>query len=128
MLRAGAIAGHKPGSIIMTASLMSEASRRPRRRTRRRKGESASSLALAVDWAPFGVRVNGIGPGYIRTELTRSLQEDAEFDNWVKHRTPLGRWGRPRTSPARPSSSPPTPPAFITGQILYVDGGWLATF
>ncbi len=50
--------------------------------------------SMAAEWAISGVQVNGIGPGYFETELTRSLVEDEQFDGWVRRRTPAGRWGR----------------------------------
>jgi len=84
--------------------------------------------ALAVDWAPFGIRINGIGPGYIQTEMTQPLIEDAEFNRWVIQRTPLGRWGRPDDFEAAAVFLASDASKFITGQILYIDGGWLATF
>ncbi|HOX86650.1 MAG TPA: SDR family oxidoreductase [bacterium] len=123
------IANGTPGVIVFTASLMSEAAR---------KGTSAYTLtkggirqlvrALAVDWAEFGIRVNGIGPGYIQTEMTRPLVQDSEFDAWVKKRTPLGRWGKPDDFAGAAVFLASDAARFITGQILYVDGGWLATF
>ncbi len=117
------------GKIILIASLLSEAARRGTASYAASKGGIRQlTKALAVDWAPHGIRVNAIGPGYIRTDLTASLQQDPEFDGWVVGRTPLGRWGTPEdlASAAVFLASPASD--FITGQILYVDGGWLATF
>ena len=119
----------REGSIIMIASLMSEASRPTTSPYTASKGAIRQLVrALAIDWAPFGIRVNGIGPGYIDTEMTGPLIENPEFDAWVKKRTPLGRWGLPEDfiGPAVFLASEAS--AFVTGQILYVDGGWLATF
>ena len=84
--------------------------------------------ALAVDWAPHGIRVNGIGPGYIETGMTKALMENDEFSAWVKRRTPLGRWGRPQDFAGAVVYLCSDAAAFVTGQILYIDGGWLATF
>ena len=123
------IAAGKPGSLILIASLMSEGSRPTASAYSATKGAIRQLVrALACDWAPFGVRVNGIGPGFIRTGLTQPLWEDAKFTSWVEGRTPLARWGTPEdlAGAAVFLSSPAS--AFITGQILYVDGGWLATF
>jgi gluconate 5-dehydrogenase len=118
-----------PGSIIMTASLMSEASRPTTSVYTATKGAIRQLVkALAVDWAEFGVRVNGIGPGYVRTEMTRPLFEDTQFDAWVRKRTPLGRWGTPDDFAGPAVFLASDAARFITGQILYVDGGWLATF
>ncbi|MCX7045275.1 MAG: SDR family oxidoreductase [Candidatus Sumerlaeota bacterium] len=123
------IAAGKPGSIIFVASLMSEAARPTTSPYASTKGAIRQLIrALAVDWAPFGIRVNGIGPGYNQTEMTRPLYEDPEFDTWVRKRTPLGRWGLPEDYEGAAVFLASQAAAFITGQILYVDGGWLATF
>lgn len=123
------IARKKGGSIIFTASLMSEAARPTTAAYAASKGGVRQLVkALAVDWAKHGIRVNGIGPGYIQTELTRPLHQDAEFSAWVKKRCPLGRWGTPDDLAGAAVFLASDAAAFITGQILYVDGGWLATF
>ncbi|MBN1542392.1 SDR family oxidoreductase [candidate division KSB1 bacterium] len=123
------IALSKGGSIILTASLMSEAARKTTSAYTASKGGIRQLVrALAVDWAEFGIRVNGIGPGYIRTEMTRPLYEDEAFDSWVKQRTPLGRWGEPDDFAGAVVFLASEAARFITGQILYIDGGWLATF
>jgi NAD(P)-dependent dehydrogenase (short-subunit alcohol dehydrogenase family) len=81
---------------------------------------------LAVEWAKYGINVNAIGPGYTATELTAPLQADAQFNQWVLSKTPLGRWGRPEdlVGVAVLLASPAG--GFITGQIFYIDGGWSA--
>lgn len=123
------IAAKTPGNIIMIASLMSEAARRSTSAYTASKGGIRQLVrALAVDWAEFNIRVNGIGPGYIQTEMTRTLFEDGDFDTWVKNRTPLGRWGLPTDFEGAAVFLASDAAEFITGQIFYVDGGWLATF
>jgi len=119
----------KRGKIVNIASLMSESVRENNAPYAASKGGVRQlTKSLAVDWAKYNINVNAIGPGYIRTELTRPLWEDAAFDKWVKGKTPMGRWGAPGdlayvavflVSPAAD---------FVTGQILYVDGGFLCTF
>jgi len=84
--------------------------------------------ALAIDWAGYDINVNAIGPGYIRTELTQPLWEDAQFSDWVVDRTPVGRWGTPRDIGGAAVFLASAAANFITGQVIYVDGGWLATF
>jgi gluconate 5-dehydrogenase len=117
------------GTIIMIASLMSEAARPTTSAYTATKGGIRQLVkALAVDWAPYGIRVNGIGPGYIDTEMTRPLVENEEFSSWVVKRTPLGRWGTPNDFTGASVFLASEAAGFITGQILYVDGGWLATF
>ena len=117
------------GKVINIASLMTAAARRNNSAyTASKGGLGQLTKALAVDWADKGIWVNAIAPGYIATQLTEPLLNDPDFDTWVKKRTPLGRWGTPEDIawPAVFLASPASD--FITGQILYVDGGWLATF
>ena len=84
--------------------------------------------AHAVELGKHNIQVNGIGPGFIRTGMTKPLSEDAEFDAWVKKRTPLGRWGEPDDLAGAAVFLASDAARFVTGQILYVDGGWLASF
>ncbi|MBD3420127.1 MAG: SDR family oxidoreductase [Chitinivibrionales bacterium] len=123
------IRSRREGSMIFTASLMSEASRPTTSVYTSTKGSVRQLIkALAVDWAPFGIRVNGVGPGYIRTAMTEPLWRDDEFDAWVHKRTPLGRWGEIEDFEGAAIFLASDASRFVTGQILYVDGGWLATF
>jgi NAD(P)-dependent dehydrogenase (short-subunit alcohol dehydrogenase family) len=80
---------------------------------------------LAVEWGPHNVQVNGIAPGFFRTELTRQAQNDVRND-WILHRTPLGRWGEPEelVGAAIYLASPASD--FVTGTVLWVDGGMTA--
>jgi gluconate 5-dehydrogenase len=123
------IANGTPGSILMTASLMSEAARPTVSPYTASKGGIRQLVrALAVDWAEFGIRVNGIGPGYIHTDMNQPLIDDPEFNAWVVKRTPLGRWGTPADFEGIAVFLASDASRFVTGQIVYVDGGWLATF
>jgi len=81
---------------------------------------------LAVEWAPYDINVNAIGPGYIATELTAPLKADADFNQWVLSKTPLGRWGQPEDFVGVAVLLASAAGDFITGQIFYVDGGWTA--
>ena len=78
---------------------------------------------MAIDWGKHGIQVNGLGPGYFKTELNKALVEDPAFSSWLAGRTPSGRWGQVEELVgaavflASPSSS------FVNGHILYVDGG-----
>lgn len=117
------------GKIINIASLMTAAARAGTSPYTASKGAVGQlTKALAVEWAPHGIHVNAVAPGYIDTDLNKGLIADPAFDNWVKGRCPLGRWGKPEDV-AWPIVFLASPAAdFITGQVLYVDGGWLATF
>jgi gluconate 5-dehydrogenase len=125
----GLIAAGLKGKIVNIASLMTAAARRGVSAYTASKGAVGQlTKALAVDWAEHGILVNAVAPGYVDTELNKALIEDAEFDAWVKKRCPLGRWGTPEDIawPVGFLASPASD--FITGLVLYVDGGWLSTF
>jgi gluconate 5-dehydrogenase len=119
----------KPGKIINIASLMSETVREDNAPYAASKGGVRQlTKALAVDWAKHAINVNAIGPGFIQTDLTKPLWQDDSFNKWIKWKTPWARWGKPEDIGnaavylAAPASD------FVTGQILYVDGGLLSTF
>jgi gluconate 5-dehydrogenase len=82
--------------------------------------------SLAVEWARYDIRVNAIGPGYFATEMTQKLQDDETFNSWVLGNTPLNRWGKPEDLVGTLVFLASDASDFITGQIIYVDGGWLA--
>jgi len=82
--------------------------------------------SLAVEWAKYNINVNAIGPGYIATDLTAPLQADEDFNRWVLSETPLGRWGQPEDIVGTAVFLASSASDFVTGQIIYVDGGWLA--
>ena len=115
------------GKVINTASLLSERARPSIAPYTASKGAvKLFTMALAVEWAPHNIQVNAIGPGYFDTEMTRPLLEDAKFDSWVKERTPAGRWGQPKELIGAAVFFASSASDFVTGQVLYVDGGWLA--
>ena len=119
----------KMGKIINIASLMSETVREDNAPYAASKGAIRQlTKALAVDWAKYNINVNAIGPGFIQTDLTRPLWEDESFDKWLKWKTPQARWGKPEDlgNAAVFLASPASD--FVTGHILYVDGGLLSTF
>lgn len=88
------------------------------------KGALANlTKGMATDWARHGLQVNGLAPGYFKTELNAALVADPAFNDWLGKRTPAGRWGEVEeligacVFLASPASS------FVNGHILYVDGG-----
>ena len=89
-------------------------------------GVGQLTKSLAVAWAPSGVRVNAIAPGWISTVLTAALESDEVRSGTIVARTPMARWGRPEdlVGPAMFLASDKA--AFVTGAILPVDGGFSA--
>ena len=82
--------------------------------------------ALARDWGPYNIRVNNLGPGYIRTRMTEKSYKDAHARKTREAVTMLGRWGRVRDLIGPCIFLASDASAYITGQDIYVDGGWLA--
>ncbi|MEM9657815.1 MAG: SDR family oxidoreductase [Planctomycetota bacterium] len=89
-------------------------------------GLGQMTRGLALEWGPHGVRVNGIAPGFILTDLTRQLWSDPTMQAWGRANTPQRRLGQPKDliGAALFLASPAA--AFMTGQTLYVDGGFSA--
>jgi len=87
-------------------------------------GVNQMTKVMALEWAKEGVRVNAIGPTYFETDLVSPIRNDPERFNFINERTPMGRWGYlPELEGiviflASPASD------FITGQTIYIDGGW----
>ncbi len=116
------------GKIINICSLMSEMGRPTvGPYTAAKGGLKMLTKAMAVEWGKSNIQVNGIGPGYFATEMNRPLMEDRQFDAWIRSRTPAGRWGDPEELIGAAVFLASRASDFITGQIIYVDGGILAT-
>ena len=82
--------------------------------------------SLALAWAPEGIRVNAVAPGWISTEMTRPLQDDEARSKAILDRTPLKRWGTPEDVAGAAVFLCSPAAAFITGAVLPVDGGYSA--
>jgi gluconate 5-dehydrogenase len=82
---------------------------------------------MAIDWARHGIQVNGLAPGYFATELTAPLVADREFTGWVEKRVPMGRWGDVKDLGGAAIFLSSAASDFMTGQMIYVDGGLTAS-
>ena len=82
---------------------------------------------MAIDWGQHGIQVNGLGPGYFKTELTEALVNDETFSNWLIGRTPSKRWGEVEDLVGAVVFLSSDASNFVNGHILYVDGGVTAT-
>ncbi|WP_457279259.1 SDR family oxidoreductase [Polaromonas sp. P5_D5] len=82
---------------------------------------------MAIDWGPYGIQVNGLGPGYFKTELTEKLVADEQFSAWLTARTPSRRWGEVAELAGAAVFLASDASSFVNGHVLYVDGGVTAT-
>jgi NAD(P)-dependent dehydrogenase (short-subunit alcohol dehydrogenase family) len=79
---------------------------------------------LAIEWAKHGVNVNAVGPTYFETPLVSALRGDPERFAFINERTPMGRWGQPEELVGTIVYLASAASDFVTGQTVYVDGGW----
>ncbi|MEZ0072313.1 SDR family oxidoreductase [Planotetraspora sp. GP83] len=115
------------GKVIMIASLLSfQGGLNVAGYTAAKHAVAGLTRSLAVEWAPSGVQVNAIAPGYIETNNTSALRDDPEREPAIRTRIPAGRWGTPEdiVGAAVFLASPASD--YVNGHLLAVDGGWLA--
>jgi gluconate 5-dehydrogenase len=117
------------GKIINICSMMSELGRNTVSAYAAAKGGlKMLTRNLATEWARHNIQVNGIGPGYFATEQTAPIRVDGHpFNEFILHRTPAGRWGNPDDLMGAAVFLASNASNFVNGQIIYVDGGILAT-
>ena len=116
------------GKIINICSLMSGAARPSIAPYAASKAGVANlTRAMASEWARHGLNVNGIAPGFFKTELNEALVRDEKFNGWLEARTPMARWGEVEELGGAAIFLSSDAAAFVNGHILYVDGGFIAT-
>ena len=117
------------GKIINMCSMMSELGRETVSAYASAKGGlKMLTKNLATEWAKFNIQVNGIGPGYFATAQTAPLREKGHpFNEFIISRTPAARWGNPEDLQGVAIFLSSAASDFVNGQILYVDGGILAS-
>ena len=122
------IAG-RSGKIINICSMMSELGRNSVSAYAAAKGGlKMLTKNLATEWAKYNVQVNGIGPGYFATSQTAPIRIDGHpFNDFIINRTPSARWGNPEDLEGTAVFLASKASDFVNGQIIYVDGGILAT-
>lgn len=121
--------GRMSGKIINICSMMSELGRNTVSAYAAAKGGlKMLTRNLATEWARYNIQVNGIGPGYFATEQTAPIRVAGHpFNEFIVSRTPAGRWGNPDDLQGAAIFLASSASDFVNGQILYVDGGILAT-
>lgn len=119
----------KSGKIINICSMMSELGRNTVTAYAAAKGGlKMLTKNMATEWAKHNIQVNGIGPGYFATEQTAPIRVSGHpFNEFIIHRTPAGRWGNPDDLMGTIIFLASRASDFVNGQIIYVDGGILAT-
>ena len=116
------------GRIINICSVMSELGRPGVSPYTASKGAvKMLTKAMAIDLGPHGINVNGIGPGYFKTELTEALVKDPVFSDWLIKRTPSRRWGVVEDLAPAAVFLASDGARFVNGHVLYVDGGVTAS-
>lgn len=119
----------RAGKIINMCSMMSELGRNTVSAYAAAKGGlKMLTRNLATEWAKYNIQVNGIGPGYFATEQTAPIRVDGHpFNDFIVQRTPAGRWGDPNDLVGTAVFLSSAASNFVNGQVIYVDGGILAT-
>lgn len=116
----------KKGKIINIASLLSfQGGIIVPSYTASKSAVAGLTKALANEWAPLGINVNAIAPGYMATEMTEALQKSAERAPAILARIPAGRWGTPEDMKGLAVFLASDAADYLQGQVIAVDGGWL---
>ncbi|GGD14090.1 2-deoxy-D-gluconate 3-dehydrogenase [Franconibacter daqui] len=115
------------GKIINIASMLSfQGGIRVPSYTASKSGVLGLTRLLANEWAKYGINVNGIAPGYMATNNTQELREDAARNQEILDRIPAGRWGKPEDLQGAVVFLASSAADYVNGYTLAVDGGWLA--
>ena len=118
----------RSGKIVNICSLQSDLGRKSIAPYAASKGGlKMLTRAMAVEWAEHNIQTNAIAPGYFITDMTQPLADNPVFDSWLRGRTPAGRWGNPEELVGTVVYLSSSASSFLNGQIIYVDGGILAS-
>lgn len=117
----------KHGKIINIGSLTSELARATvAPYTAAKGGIKMLTRAMTVEWAEHGIQSNAIGPGYMLTDMNQALVDNPQFNSWVIGRVPARRWGKPEELIGVAVFLASEASDYISGQIIYVDGGMVS--
>ena len=121
------VAAERGGKILNVASVLSfQGGTTVAAYTAAKSGLAGLTRALANEWAPWGINVNAVAPGYLATDLTAALRADPARSAAMLGRIPAGRWGEPTDLQGAAVFLCSDAAAYVHGAILSVDGGWLA--
>lgn len=117
----------RAGKIINICSIQSELARPTIAPYTASKGGIRNlTKGMATDWGKYNIQVNGIAPGYFKTEMTKALYEDPKFDAWLCSRVPANRWGDPEELIGAAIFLASKASDYVNGHLLFVDGGLMA--
>lgn len=117
----------RAGKIINICSIQSELARPTIAPYTASKGGIRNlTKGMATDWGKYNIQVNGIAPGYFKTQMTKALYEDPKFDAWLCARVPANRWGDPSELIGAAIFLSSKASDYVNGHLLYVDGGLMA--
>jgi 2-dehydro-3-deoxy-D-gluconate 5-dehydrogenase len=120
------ISRNAPGKIVNIASLLSfQGGIRVPAYAASKGGVAQLTKALANEWAPKGIQVNAIAPGYFATTNTEALQADETRNRQILERIPAARWGQPQDLAGAALFLSSRASDYVTGTIITVDGGWM---
>ncbi|MEO6817253.1 MAG: glucose 1-dehydrogenase [Edaphobacter sp.] len=120
------ISRNAPGKIVNIASLLSfQGGIRVPAYAASKGGVAQLTKALANEWAPKGIQVNAIAPGYFATTNTEALQADETRNRQILERIPAARWGKPQDLAGAALFLSSNASDYVTGTIITVDGGWM---
>ncbi len=126
LMARGVIGRGVPGKIVNIASLLSfQGGIRVPAYAASKGGVAQLTKALANEWAPKGIQVNAIAPGYFATTNTEALQADETRNRQILERIPAGRWGQPNDLTGAAVFLASRASDYVTGTIVTVDGGWM---
>lgn len=115
------------GKIISVASMLSfQGGIRVPSYTASKSAVKGITMSMANEWAKYGINVNAIAPGYMATNNTKALRQDAERSEAILERIPAGRWGTPDDIMGAAVFLASSASDYVNGFTVAVDGGWLA--
>ncbi|MFZ4831669.1 gluconate 5-dehydrogenase [Rouxiella sp. Mn2063] len=115
------------GKIINIGSIQSELGRDTITPYAASKGAvKMLTRGMCVELARYNIQVNGIAPGYFKTDMTQALVNDKAFSDWLCKRTPAARWGNPEELIGGAVYLSSRASDFVNGQLLFIDGGMMA--